>query len=376
MPLLRRFLSRVSEDVLLLVLLVALVPLLWLMPEQLASLHRLVDWKTIGALTGLLVLSRGLEDSGYLARAGSGLLARIHGERALAAMLVLFSAALAAVVTNDVALFIVVPLTLSLRTVAALPVGRLVIFEALAVNAGSTLSPVGNPQNLFLWQSSPLGFAEFTWMMLPLGVGMTVLVLAAVPLGFPAARIRLSGTRLPHAGLDRGLFRLSLACYPVFLVLADLGHAPIAALAILVLYAILQRRVLRGVDWLLLGVFVLMFVDLGLLARLPFLREAAAGIENFPGGVFAAAVVLSQFISNVPAAIFLAGFTDDVRALAWGVSVGGFGIAIGSLANLIALRLARKSGLWREFHYWSVPALLLCAAVAAWLRPTAAQGLL
>jgi len=203
MPLLRRFLSRIGEDILLLVLLVALVPLLWLMSEQLSSLHRLVDWKTMGALTGLLVLSRGLEDSGYLARAGSSLLARIHGERTLAAMLVLFSAALAAVVTNDVALFIVVPLTLSLRTVAALPVGRLVIFEALAVNAGSTLSPVGNPQNLFLWQSSPLGFLDFTWMMLPLGIGLILLVLAAVPIGFPAATIRLSETRQPHAGLDR-----------------------------------------------------------------------------------------------------------------------------------------------------------------------------
>jgi Na+/H+ antiporter NhaD/arsenite permease-like protein len=55
-------------------------------------------------------------------------------------------------VTNDIALFIVVPLTLGLHGMASLPTTRLVIFEALAVNAGSVLTPMGNPQNLFLWQ--------------------------------------------------------------------------------------------------------------------------------------------------------------------------------------------------------------------------------
>ncbi|HRP77087.1 MAG TPA: SLC13 family permease [Rhodocyclaceae bacterium] len=370
MTFLRRFLSRIGEDILLLVLLIALVPLLWLTPERVSSLHELVDWKTIGALTGLLVLSRGLEDSGYLAHAGRQLLARIHGERTLAALLVLFSAALAAVVTNDVALFIVVPLTLGLRAVANLPIGRLVIFEALAVNAGSTLSPVGNPQNLFLWQSSPLSFLDFTLAMLPLGLALLVLLVAAVPFGFPAARITLSGAAAVQPVLDRRLLRTSLACYTAFLILADLGLATWAALAVVATYFVFQRRVLRGVDWLLPGVFVLMFVDLGLLAGMPALRELATSIDRLPGGVFTAGILLSQLISNVPAAIFLSGFTDDVRALAWGVSVGGFGIAIGSLANLIALRLARQPGLWREFHYWSVPALLIGGVAALVLSST------
>lgn len=369
MTLLRPLLTRVSEDVLLVALLLALAPLLLWMPDQIGTLHRLVDWKTIGALAGLLVLSRGLEDSGYLAHAERRLLAHIHGERALAALLVLFAAGLSAVVTNDVALFIVVPLTLGLRAVAHLPIGRLVIFEALAVNAGSTLSPVGNPQNLFLWQSSPLGFFEFTLAMLPLGLGLVALLLVTIPFAFPPARIAAADTAGMAPTLERGLLWLSLACYVPFLVLADLGHSAAAALTVIALYLFLYRRVLGGVDWLLLGVFVLMFIDLGLVARLPLLRELAAGIEHLPGGVFTAAVLLSQGISNVPAAIFLAGFTDDVRALAWGVSVGGFGLAIGSLANLIALRLAREPGLWREFHAWSVPTLVAGATLAAALMP-------
>ena len=67
--------------------------------------------------------------------------------------------------------------------------------------------------------------------------------------------------------------------------------------------------------------------------------------------------VLSQGISNVPAAIMLAEFTKDWRALAFGVSVGGFGIAIGSLANLIAVRLSSERGMWMPFHLYVDPVL-------------------
>lgn len=363
MPLFRHVLSRLSEDLLLVVLLVALGPLLWTVPEHVRLLPALVDWKTIAALTGLMVLSRSLEDSGYLAHAGHWLLARIQGERTLAGVLVLFSAGLSSVITNDVALFIVVPLTLSLRLVADLPIGRLAVFEALAVNAGSAVSPVGNPQNLFLWQSSRATFLEFIAAMLPLAACLLMLLVALIPLGFPKRRIELSAAG-KSPPLQRELLWMSLALYPIFLVLTDLGWAVETAGVIVVLYMLCFRRVVLGVDWLLLVVFVLMFVDLGLLARLPAIGAMSGEINSLPGGIFTAGVLLSQLISNVPAAIFLEAFSDDWRALAWGVSVGGFGLAIGSLANLIALRLARQPGLWRDFHRWSLPMLAGGYAIA------------
>ncbi|MDX5363347.1 MAG: hypothetical protein LPJ91_04245 [Pseudazoarcus pumilus] len=364
----RFFLGRLAEDRLLLALLAVFGVLLVLDPARASALPALVDWRTIAALAGLLVLSRGLEDSGVLAHAGRWLLTRVHGERRLAAALVLFAAALSAVVTNDVALFIVVPLTVSLCGAARLPVGRLVIFEALAVNAGSTLSPVGNPQNLFLWQSSTAGFVEFTLAMLPLAAALLVLILALVPLGFPARRIDLTDPSGPRP-LDRRLMWLSLALYAPFLLAAEAGHTVWAAVAVIALYLGCARRVLREVDWLLLLVFVLMFADLGLLAGLPWMAGIVPGLVEQPGGLLLAGAALSQVISNVPATIFLDAFTDDWRTLAWAVAVGGFGTAIGSLASLIALRLARQPGLWREFHLWSLPVLLAAFGLAWWLLP-------
>jgi Na+/H+ antiporter NhaD/arsenite permease-like protein len=356
------------DEWLLAVLASALPPLVLLAardgPVRAHDLGRLVHWDTIGALAGLMVLSRGLEDSGYLFRAGRWLLARVHSERALAATLVLFSAALSAVVTNDVTLFIVVPLTIGLSSVARLPVGRLVVFEALAVNAGSTLSPVGNPQNLYLWQVANVSFVDFCLAMAPLAGALVVLLLGLTRFAFAGGRIDVAerhSAPQPH----RPLLWLSLVLYPVFLVCTELDLASAAALVVVLLYAVVARAVLREVDWILLAVFVLMFVDLGLLARIPAVAALAIELVQAPGGMLTAGVVVSQLISNVPAAIFLAGFSDDWRALAWGVAVGGFGLAIGSMANLIALRLARQPGLWRAFHAWSVPVL-----AAGWLIAT------
>jgi len=339
------------------------------LPAVLAHAVGLIHWETLAALTGLMVLSRGLEDSGYLYAAGRWLLTRLHSERTLALLLVLFAALLSMVVTNDVALFIVVPLTLGLRSAAQLPIGRLVIFEALAVNAGSALSPVGNPQNLYLWQNAGVGFFEFARAMAPLAVGLLALLAAAIPLGFAGSRITVQ-EQLAQPALHRILLWVALPLYPLLLIGTEFGWPLAAAAAVTAVFLAVAPAVLRNVDWALLAVFALMFVDLGLLAELPTLQRLGGAIDAFSGGALAAGIVLSQIISNVPAAIFLAQFTDDWIALAWGVSVGGFGLAIGSLANLIALRLAREPGLWRAFHGWSLPFLAAGWAIAWLLLPS------
>ena len=356
MPFPHRLLTRISQDVLLLSLLLGLVALVSLRPSALPTLPELVDWHTLEALAGLLVLSRGLEDSGYLARVGRALIGRVHSQRALALALMGMAALLAAVVTNDVALFIVVPLTLGLRALAVVPLGRLIVFEALAVNAGSTLSPVGNPQNLFLWQACGVSFGGFASTMLPFGLALLALLAAMVPAAFSAGRVGVNEAGVAPV-LRRPMLWVSAALYPGFLLAVDLGHAAVAVVVVAGIYLSWFRRVLAGVDWLLLVVFALMFIDLRLLASFGSMAGLVGYVDRFPGAGFTAGVLFSQVLSNVPAAIFLASFPGPWSALAWGVNAGGFGLALGSLANLIALRLAAQEGLWRDFHRWSIPAL-------------------
>ncbi|SFX38731.1 SLC13 family permease [Marinospirillum alkaliphilum] len=372
LPVLRHLINRITEDRLLLVLLLSLPPLLWWSPVAAAELPQLVEWQTLAALTGLLLLSRGLELSGLLSRLGVILLTQLSTERKLAAMLVLFAATLSALITNDVALFIVIPLMLSLHQISPLPLARLTIFMALAVNAGSSISPIGNPQNLFIWQASGVSFLAFLQMMWPLALGLLLLLLLAVIPAFSSRTLQAdTSPRLPT--LHGPLLWTSLLLFVPFLLLADAGYAPLAALLVLLVYLLLHPRLLLGIDWLLLVIFLLMFINLGLLARLPLFTELGQQLDHWPGGVYGAGVLLSQVLSNVPATLFLAHFTEDWQALAWGVSVGGFGLALGSLANLIALRLVRLPGLLLQFHYWSIPALLISSLLGGglliWLNP-------
>ncbi|MEF8794720.1 SLC13 family permease [Thiohalorhabdus sp.] len=358
MAVFRRALTRASEDYLLVGLLVVLGPLLAWSPHSIGELVGLVPWQTIVALASLMLLSAGLEASSALARAGGWLFRRVATERLLALVLVVFSALLAAIVTNDVALFVTVPLTVRLVTHDGALLGRLVIFQAFAVTAGSALTPVGNPQNLLLWQSSQTAFAEFTLAMLPLAAGLLTLVMLLVPLAFSARRLPDQDSP-PRASVDCPLAAVSLLGYPVFLFFVEAGMAPFALGIVVAVYALTRRNVFRGVDWTLLVVFVLMFLTLGVLADLALIANAARFMGQLPGGWLTSGTLISQVISNVPAAILLDRLTDDWRAIAWGVNVGGFGLAIGSMANLIALRLARRPRLWMEFHAWSVPLLAL-----------------
>lgn len=362
---LRLFWDRVRGDVLLWALVALLVILTLYDPSRVAEYPALVDRHTIFALAGLLVLTRGLEASGGLHRLTRMLLARVGSVRRLALVLVGLAAALSTVITNDVALFVVVPMTLTLRSLPGVPVARLVVFEALAVNAGSALTPIGNPQNLFLWAHSGLSFGAFTGMMLPVVLAMMAGLLALTAACFPARPLDVGSEAVRP--LRTRMLGVSLALYVPFLLLTNAGRPGLGVIVVLVVFALAFRRILLGVDWPLLAVFVLMFVDFRLIADLPLVRDGLGALALDDGATaLLAAAGLSQLVSNVPAAIVLAEYGPDVRALAWGVSVGGFGLALGSLANLIALRMLGEGRAWLTFHVVSIP-FGVAAVLGAWL---------
>jgi Na+/H+ antiporter NhaD/arsenite permease-like protein len=352
------------------ILLTAFIVLEALRPQTPPTLFGLVDWPTIVTLAGLLMLTKAIEFSGALDWLARRLLQRIHTQRGLACLLVLLAAGLATLLTNDVALFAVVPLALSLHRLTPLPIKRLVIAIALAVNAGSVLTPLGNPQNLFLWQSSGVSFLAFTWALAPLaGVLMLMLVVLTLFLFPPAVFAVPTGRDSPaHPAVDIRLICVTGLAFVAFVVLADLRHELIAWLLVLTGYGLWRREAVLRIDWLLLLIFVLMFIVLRSVAALPAIHGLLAAIDlRAPLRVYLAAALLSQGISNVPATILLAEFTPNWHALAYGVSVGGFGIGIGSLANLIAIRLAGERGIWGPFHAISLPFFALATGAGAGL---------
>ncbi len=328
----------------------------------------LVDWQTVGALAGLLAITQVVERSGVLQGTARRLLARVRHQRQLAMWLTGGAALLSSLVTNDVSLFLLVPLTRALALQADLPLARLVVLQALAVNAGSALTPIGNPQNLFLWHRSGLDIGGFIAMMAPTVAVMLAWLFVAVGWLVPRTPIALRDDAQPRHASPR-LLMLAGVLLVAFVVALDRRQLLIGLAIVFgaVLWA--QPRVLITLDWALLAIIALMFVDLRQLAEVPAVAAWAASLPIDHGlNAYLAGIVTSQVISNVPATILLDRYVHDLPALAAGVSVGGFGCVIGSLANLIALRLARVPNGLREFHRLSIPFLLVCTASVALLR--------
>lgn len=363
----RRWLGWLAKEPVLTVLAVALILLQWLRPQPIAALTALVDWQTVATLAGLLMLTKALELSGCLMWLAHRIVHHVHSERGLAMLLVVFSAVLSMWLTNDVALFVVVPLMVSLRALTPLPFRRLVIVVALAVNAGSVATPLGNPQNLFLWQLSGVSFGRFVVTLAPLALALMALLLGLTACAFRAKPLDLSGD-VEIVRVQRMHALLAAVLFAAFVLLADAHHPVPGLIAVGIALLLAKRDAVLKIDWLLLLIFVLMFVVLRSAAALPVVHDTIAHAQlDSPLRVYAAGAVLSQGISNVPAAILLSEFTHDWRALAFGVSVGGFGFAIGSLANLIAVRLAKEPRMWLPFHAVSIPFALASAALGAWL---------
>ena len=323
------------------------------------------DISVVFVLWVFRVIVRGLEATGLI----GALARRFNQGRHVCIRMLVLTAALSMLITNDVALLTVVPITLSMKVKDR---ATLVILETLTANGASALTPFGNPQNLFIFYHYHLDFLTFMLAILPF---FAVSVIAVLFMGKITGRKETealsehsgtSGQSEPLQGFQ-GSDELSGKAYLYILffllfILAVGGAVPLIVGIIPPAFAVLWDRKALRVDYPLLLTFLALF---GLSNNLSHLFALSLSDS---GDVFLYSALASQAISNVPAALLFAGFTDNWRALLWGVSVGGFGNIIGSMASVISYRLyqARFRDSWRylkRFHLLSYLMFFIgCAA--------------
>ena len=273
-----------------------------------------IDWHTIITLSGLMLMTKGVELSGYFDVLGRKMTRRFKTERQLAIFMVLAAALLSTFLTNDVALFIVVPLTITLKKLCAIPVNRLIIFEALAVNAGSLLTPIGNPQNILMWGRSGLSFTAFTWQMAPLAGAMMLTLVVLCWFSFPNKALHYhTGTRAPD--WQPRLVWGCLMLYIIFLAALELKQELWGLAIVAAGFMVLARRVILSVDWTLLLVFMAMFIDVHLLTQLPALQ----GITHQIGALSAPGLWLTAIAAELRPATAASGLGGQCGRL-WAVA--------------------------------------------------------
>lgn len=277
------------------------------------------DFKVLFTLFVFLILTKGLEKSNLL----KYLAIKVERGRFVPLKLVLFTAFISAFITNDVALIIVVPLTLLMKIPK---IELLVVLEAMAANGGSALSPFGNPQNIFIYYHYNLHFKEFVEAIFPLVLVSLILLILLTPKGKEKVE-----TVEEEVEYSRESYLLLF--FFVIFILSVLKFIPLWAGVLPVIYALFFNREILKIDYFLLLTFFFFF---GLTDNLVHILNVK--LEN-PTEVFLYSAIGSQIMSNVPATLFFADFTNQWKPLLWGANVGGFGNLIGSLANLIAYKL-------------------------------------
>ena len=364
-----------------------------------------VDWNTLALLFCLMMVVAGFRGLGVLDAAGAWLVARAKTQRALVAALaglVFFASML---VTNDVALITFVPLALTVLRRAHME-HRLCLVATLmtvAANLGSIFTPVGNPQNLYLFAASGMGVGEFLRLMAPYSLASGVLLAAVVAVAFRSRPVmpedgfettsacakrntnashKVNSESMALPGCAAGhptpgaVFTQSRTANVRFAVYLALFVACLAAVAgaldvrlvlalVLVAAAATDARLLARVDYGLLATFVALFVFVGNMSRLPLLHDALVTAVN--ANALLASVAASQVISNVPAAVLLSGFTDQWPALIVGTNLGGLGTLIASMASLITFKAVSLGRPGVRIRYLKVFTLVNAAFLTALL---------
>ena len=307
-----------------------------------------VDYRTLILLYCLMLIIAGLREQNFFRLIGNRILGQVKTRRGVILTLVFLCFFSSMLITNDVALITFVPFGMMILEMAGLSSTAcfVITMMTIAANLGSMLTPIGNPQNLYLYSVSEMGMGEFLLLML--------LAEAQVEQEIPVHRGRVV--------LYLGLFFLCILS--VMGVVSEYVLLPLIGVGIF----LLNRRLFLEADYGLLLTFVGFFVFIGNMNRLEELRVIIAGIVQ--GHERLVAVLSSQVISNVPAAVLLSGYTDQVKELIVGTNLGGLGTLIASMASLISYKqLAvscpeRKRGYLTIFTFWNLVFLLALYALS------------
>lgn len=338
-----------NETVLCAALLLAAISAVLVPPD--AAYAGYLDLRTLSILFCLMAVMAGLQRLGIFRLIAESLLSHVRSRVFLVLILMLLCFVFSMFITNDVALITFIPLTFTVLQLLDSDTGNalcvpLVVMQTVAANLGSMLTPIGNPQNLYLYGKSGFSLLQFVQLMLPYSaLSLALLLIWALRLGtrsFGDAKKQIPVLQKQQKTAFRpGMLLFYLLLFALcLLTVARVVPCKYTFAAVLLSVLFFDRRTLLQIDYALLATFAAFFLFIGNMGRIPVFRAFLAGILN--GHEVLTAIASSQIISNVPAALLLSGFTDDVCGLIIGTNLGGLGTLIASMASLISYKYIAK----------------------------------
>ena len=297
-----------------------------------------IDFRVLSILFCMMLVISELVLLGIFDRLTAKLLSKVNSSRFVSLILVWLSFFLGMIMTNDVTLVTLVPFAILLLKSFddRKNLTFTLILMTVATNLGSMQTPIGNPQNIYLYNHYNMQMWEFIKLMLPYSLCSLALVTAAV---FVLCKDMKMQHKFETENKPLSVPKL-IICIVLFaasmLVVARVVEYYTVLAVLVVVMLIMDRKAFKNVDYALLITFVFFFVFVGNMGRIDVVYDTMSSIISKSTTV--TAIAASQVISNVPTALLMSAFTDNGRSLVIGTNLGGLGTLIASMASLITYK--------------------------------------
>lgn len=296
-----------------------------------------IDFKVLILLFNLMIVVAAFNELNVLDSLAVNLLRKCKSYTSLSVALVFMTFISAMIVTNDVALLTFVPLSIVVSKKANLDVLKIVIFQTLAANLGSSFTPMGNPQNLFMYSFYNLTPADFFKITAPILILSTILLFVLI---IKDKKINLDlNLDKVETGNKNHIIIFSILFIIILLSVFHIVDYKATFLLTIIVVMLINNKLFNKIDYSLLITFVGFFIFVGNISTLDSVKTFMENMLNSGKSTFISSILSSQIISNVPATMLLSGFTNYYKELILGVNIGGMGTLIASLASVISYKI-------------------------------------
>ena len=296
-----------------------------------------IDFKVLVLLFNLMIVISAFNELNVLDSIATKILKKCTSYISVSFALIFITFISSMIVTNDVALITFIPITIIIGKKANFNPLKIIIFQTIAANLGSSFTPMGNPQNLFLYSFYKLGIIDFFKITLPLLLISIFLLLFIIFKGKNRElKIKLKTIYVKD---KKEVVIFSTLFFVILLSVLHFIDYKITFLITLITVLLCNKNLFSKVDYSLLLTFIGFFIFIGNISTLDSVKNFMEYMLKSSKATFVSSILISQVISNVPATMLLSGFTNSIRELILGVNIGGLGTLIASLASVISFKL-------------------------------------
>lgn len=329
-----------KEPVFLIALFCAIFSMIFVPPSQ--AYWGYIDFRVLELLFCLMAAVAGMQQEGVFLVLAQKILSGKKSLRLLILTLVMLPFFSSMLITNDVALITFVPFAVLVLELVGQQkhLAWVITLQTIGANIGSMLTPVGNPQNLYLSSFYRLTAGDFFSVTVPV-VLLSLILLSICCISGKNQTIEVQFQRREEIRDKRQLSLFLLLFGLSLLSVFHLLNSHLLLLITVIALFIFSPKVLKRVDYWLLATFVCFFIFAGNIGALEQVKQFLGKIMQ--QNTLLCSTLCSQVISNVPAAVLLSNFTQDAKGMLLGTNIGGLGTLVASLASLISFKLYIKT---------------------------------